>query len=90
MVFLDCLLHKDLWPELNDVQLTHFSLLDESDIDCINNRRGRANCLAVALLIGCVRFLGTWSHNLSSIPGKRSPYPYFTRWLTLPSFLMMK
>ncbi|WP_308936648.1 DUF4158 domain-containing protein [Salmonella enterica] len=63
-VSLDCLLHKDLWPELNDVQLTHFSLLDESDTDFINSRRGRANHLAVALLIGCVRFLGTWPHNL--------------------------
>ncbi|MFP4817397.1 DUF4158 domain-containing protein [Providencia hangzhouensis] len=36
--------------------------------DFINNRRGRTNRLAVALLIGCVRFLGTWPHNLSSIP----------------------
>ncbi|MEQ4672504.1 DUF4158 domain-containing protein [Providencia manganoxydans] len=54
--------------EPNDVQLARFFLLDEADIDFINNRRGRTNRLAVALLIGCVRFLGTWPHNLSSIP----------------------
>lgn len=54
--------------EPNDVQLARFFLLDEADMDFVNNRRGRANRLAVALLIGCVRFLGTWPHDLSSIP----------------------
>lgn len=54
--------------EPNDVQLARFFLLDEADMAFINNRRGRANRLAVALLIGSVRFLGTWSHDLSSIP----------------------
>ncbi|EOX6210242.1 DUF4158 domain-containing protein [Escherichia coli] len=38
------------------------------DMDFINNRRGRANRLAVALLIGSVRFLGTWPYDLSAIP----------------------
>lgn len=37
-------------------------------MDFINNRRGRANRFAVALMVGCVRFLGTWPHDLSSIP----------------------
>ncbi len=54
--------------EPNDVQLARFFLLDEADMAFINNRRGRANRLAVALLTGCVRFLGTWPHDLSSIP----------------------
>lgn len=51
--------------EPNDVQLARFFLLDEADMAFINNRRGRANRLAVALLTGCVRFLGTWPHDLS-------------------------
>ncbi|QGX91508.1 DUF4158 domain-containing protein [Tatumella sp. TA1] len=50
------------------MQLARFFLLDEVDMDFINNRRGRANRLAVALLIGSVRFLGTWPHDLSAIP----------------------
>lgn len=54
--------------EPNDVQLARFFLLDEADMAFINNRRGRTNRLAVALLIGSVRFLGTWPHDLSSIP----------------------
>lgn len=54
--------------EPNDIQLARFFLLDEVDMDFINNRRGRANRLAVALLIGSVRFLGTWPHDLSAIP----------------------
>ncbi|UIX82566.1 DUF4158 domain-containing protein [Xylella fastidiosa] len=37
----------------------------------INNRRGRSNQLAVALLIGCVRFLGTWPSDLLSTPAIR-------------------
>jgi Domain of unknown function (DUF4158) len=52
----------------NDIQLARFFRLDEVDIDFINNRRGRANRLAMALLIGSVRFLGTWPHDLSAIP----------------------
>lgn len=52
--------------EPNDVQLARFFLLDEADMEFINNRRGRANRFAVALMIGCVRFLGTWLHDLSS------------------------
>ncbi|EHW7387265.1 TPA: DUF4158 domain-containing protein, partial [Escherichia coli] len=54
--------------EPNDVQLARFFLLDEADMEFISNRRGRANRFAVALMIGCVRFLGTWPHDLSSIP----------------------
>ncbi|MBJ8780404.1 DUF4158 domain-containing protein, partial [Citrobacter freundii] len=54
--------------EPNDIQLARFFLLDEVDMDFINNRRGRANRLAVALLIGSVRFLGTWPYDLSAIP----------------------
>lgn len=54
--------------EPNDIQLARFFLLDEADMEFINNRRGRANRLAVALLIGCVRFLGAWPHELLSIP----------------------
>lgn len=54
--------------EPNDVQLARFFLLDEADIAFINNRHGRANRLAVALLTRSVRFLGTWPHDLSSIP----------------------
>ncbi|OCA52459.1 Tn3 transposase DDE domain protein [Photorhabdus namnaonensis] len=54
--------------EPNEVQLARFFLLDKADMDFINNRRGRTNRLAVALLIGCVRFLGTWPHELSLIP----------------------
>ncbi|PDN91802.1 hypothetical protein CJU68_25460 [Escherichia coli] len=54
--------------EPNDVQLARFFLLDEADMEFINNRRGRTNRFAVALMIGCVRFLGTWPHDLSSIP----------------------
>ncbi|MMZ54653.1 hypothetical protein D1872_164780 [compost metagenome] len=45
--------------EHNDLQLARFFLLDEVGMELINNRRGRANRLAVASLIGCVRFLGT-------------------------------
>jgi len=56
------------YAEPNDVQLAHFFMLDEADMDFINNRRGRANRLAVALLISSVRFLGTWPHDLSEIP----------------------
>lgn len=54
--------------EPNDIQLARFFLLDEVDMEFINNRRGRANRLAVALLIGSVRFLGTWPNDLSAIP----------------------
>lgn len=54
--------------EPNDIQLARFFLLNEADMDFINHRRGRANRLAVALLIGSVRFLGTWPHDLSAIP----------------------
>ena len=54
--------------ESNDIQLARFFLLNEVDMDFINNRRGRANRLAVALLIGSVRFLGTWPYDLSAIP----------------------
>lgn len=54
--------------EPNDIQLARFFLLDEADMDFINHRRGRANRLAVALLIGSVRFLGTWPYDLSAIP----------------------
>lgn len=54
--------------EPNDIQLARFFLLDEADMDFINNRRGRANRFAVALMIGSVLFLGTWPHDLSSIP----------------------
>ncbi len=45
--------------EPNDIQLARFFLLDEVEMEFINNRRGRANRLAMALLIGSVRFLGT-------------------------------
>lgn len=38
------------------------------DINFINHRRGKANRLAVAVLIGSVRFLGTWPYDLSAIP----------------------
>ncbi|HFW4712989.1 TPA: DUF4158 domain-containing protein [Salmonella enterica subsp. enterica serovar Chailey] len=41
--------------EPNDVQLARFFLLDEADMEFINNRRGRANRFAVALLIGCIQ-----------------------------------
>ena len=53
--------------EPNDIQLARFFLLDEADMDFINYRRGRANRLTVALLIGSVRFLG-WPYDLSAIP----------------------
>ena len=52
----------------NDIQLARFFLLNEVDMELINNRRGRANRLAVGLLIGSVRFLDTWPHDLSAIP----------------------
>lgn len=54
--------------EPNEIQLARFFLLDESDMDFINNRRGRTNRLAVALQIGCVRFLGSWPCELQLIP----------------------
>jgi len=54
--------------EPNNIQLARFFLLDEVDMDFINHRRGRANRLAVALLIGSVRFPGTSPHDLLAIP----------------------
>ncbi|WP_235211396.1 DUF4158 domain-containing protein [Serratia marcescens] len=54
--------------EPNDIQLARFFLLDEANMDFINHRRGRANRLAVALLLGSARFLGTWPYELSAIP----------------------
>lgn len=54
--------------EPNEMQLSRYFILDETDLEFISKCRGEQNRLAVALQLTSLRFLGTFILDLNQIP----------------------
>ncbi len=52
----------------NEAQLARYFHLDESDKEFISARRGEHNRLGIALQLTSLRFLGTFTKNVSTLP----------------------